>query len=155
MSPKKFSPKPTQAKKQQRFQSIEEETAHYDAILLEEVRDQFKFVTEKVGSMEESLRAQMHEDKTELKQDIADTRNALIMRMDHQGKTLRAEMQVDKIELKQEITDTRNALIMRMDHQKAELIQKIDDVKTELSTKIDRINETVIRHDEQLASLTV
>ncbi len=74
--------KKTPAKKSTRFESGEEETAHYNAILIEDLKDQFRFVAEKVGSMEESLRTQMTQDKKELKQEIFDNRRALEMKVD-------------------------------------------------------------------------
>lgn len=106
-------------------------TAHYTAVLVEDLKDQFRFVTEKVVGLEESLRSQMAQDKAELKQEIGDTRRALDMKIENV-----------RTELKQEIVDTRKVLEMT-----------IENVRVDLSGRIDRINDVVIRHDEEILTL--
>jgi len=114
-------------KNPKRFHTSKEETAHYNAVLIEGLKDEFKFVAEKVGGMEGSLKAQMASDKAELKQEIVDTRNALTMRIDNVS-----------TELKKDIADVR---------------MELSETRTELSQKIDRINDIVTSHDESITLL--
>ena len=107
---------------------------HYSAILLEEVRDQFKFVIAKVDGMEGSLKKEMTENKAELKQDIADMGKALTMRIDNV-----------RTELKQEIQGVRTEL--------SEKISAVDTKLTAVSSKLDKTHEIVLRHDQDIAHL--
>jgi len=75
-------------KKTGRFASQKEETAHYTAILVEDLKDQFRFVTEKVGSVEGSLQSRMTQMETSLRQEVVDNRRALELRIDGAQKTL-------------------------------------------------------------------
>jgi len=124
-----------------RFRTVKEETAHYNAVLIEDIKDQFKFVAEKVGGMEESLMRQMAMDKSELKQDIADTRDALGIRID------RVETGLTRVEssLKKEIAEVKAEL--------SNARSELSDTRTELSEKIDRIHDIVASHDEAITLL--
>lgn len=67
---------------------MKEETAHYNAIMIEELKDQFRFVTEKVESMEESFQARLDQVEKNLRQNIFDNRRALEMKIDKILETL-------------------------------------------------------------------
>ena len=71
-----------------RFSSVKEETAHYNAVLIEDLTDQFKFVVEKVGSMEESFQKRLDQVEKNLRQDASDNRRALEMKIDKILETL-------------------------------------------------------------------
>jgi predicted nucleic acid-binding Zn-ribbon protein len=137
--------------KKKRFKDEVQESAHYTAVLVEDLKDQFKFVIEKVGSLDQSLSSKIDRNHNELKQEIGDTRRALSSRMDRFDKRMDGfDTRMDRFDTRMDRFDTRmdgfNTKIGGLD-------TKIDAVCVELGNKIDRINDVVIRHDEEIEKL--
>src|SRR3990172_7117625 len=107
-----------------------ESTAHYAGVMLEEIRDQVQLVAESVQMTRESLEGRIESVRGELKQDIADTQDALKM--------------------------NREVLETRIDSVEQRLSGEIGDLKTGmrmLNQKIDGIGIRFDRHDEEIKDL--
>ena len=106
------------------------EIAHYNAILLEEMRSEFKAVAEAVEFTRESLGTKI---------------DALESRMD------RLEMRVDRLEVGLRRLETE--LRREINAVRIELKQEIGSVGEELSAKIDKIGARLDRHEEEITRL--
>lgn len=118
-------PKPPKKKTDRKDKK--ETVAHYESILLENIRSDFKMVTEAVDMMREKVE-KMEED-------------------------FRGEILAAKHELHGEMLVTKQDLRAYMVEMKQDLHQEIVQSKNEVIARIDKIDEKLIHHDKEIHQL--
>lgn len=135
-------------------QKKSEKVAHYESILIEEIRSDFRAVTESVDLLREGLENKIESVRVELKTDIGDLRTSVgVLNKEVTG--LRQDvtvLQSDVSGLRKDVTALQSDVeVLQTDV--TDLHSQLEKVETNLGEKMDRIGAHVFRQDQEITHL--